>query len=124
VCSSDLSIAVNEQDVIDRFDQWARSYTVTEQNVVDIVASGELGEWFEINSQPVSVAIGGQYRDQQLKILPDTLRSSSEGNEPGFQFPVEANASVWAVFGEMILPPLMNGLVDKSTTKTWRLTFF
>lgn len=104
-----VSTAVNEQDIIDRFNQFRQELSVTEQSVFDLVATGEL---FQLDSGPVAIAIGGQYRDQSLLIMPDTLRSASEGNSPGVEFPVDDSADVWAVFAEAILPPLLNRTLD------------
>ena len=86
---------------IGRFTTPAVTNNRTEQNVVDLVASGDL---WDPGTGMIGAAIGAQYRHLELELIPDSLKASGEGRFTSLEFPVFAAQEVWAAFGEAIIP--------------------
>ena len=78
------------------------------------------GELFQLGSasQPVSIAVGGEYRKYTASITADTLSQSPGelGGAGGAIIPVEGGYSVYEGFGELIVPLVSDAPLMKSLT--------
>lgn len=97
-----VSTAGNSEDAIMHVMNLYSTMMESTQQVVDVVASGDL---FEIESGTVQAAFGVQARRDERITKPDELTSKGLGNSssPGAG-PSDASQDVYAVFGEMSLP--------------------
>jgi len=71
------------------------------ETVFDIVASGEL---FEFGGNPISAAVGGQFRQVTYGSYPDSLSSAGEDGSQGISGSVEGRQDVVAYFAELVAP--------------------
>lgn len=93
--------AGNSQTVQDQWNQRQVSQASVVEQVVDVVASGEL---FEIGNLPLSGAIGGQFRDVSYRSFPDSLASAGEDGSQGLSGAVIGGQDVFAFFAEVVAP--------------------
>ena len=96
-----FSTAVNEEDTILQFEGFDQSQTVVVQNVVDVIATGDL---VELPSGTVGVAVGAQYRDLERIAFPEPLLSASEADTPAVVYLSEGTQDVIAGFVEAVVP--------------------
>ncbi|TQV78741.1 hypothetical protein FKG94_12005 [Exilibacterium tricleocarpae] len=97
-----VSTAGNSRETLLLVMHKERARIDTKQQVLDIVASGDL---FEINSGAVAAAVGAQYRLDERETSPDPFLVSGLGNSPeGSAAPSTADQDVVAVFGEVSAP--------------------
>ncbi len=94
-------VAANSDTVESSWNQSSVSQSYVTEQVVDLVASGEL---FELGGSAVYGAIGGQYRDVSYNSYPDSLNSAGEGGGQGISGAVVGGQDVWAVFAEVVAP--------------------
>jgi len=95
------AVAATSQTVQDLWDQRSSSQSRIEENIVELVASGDL---FGFGDNVVSAAFGAQYRQTEIDIVPDSLSAAGEGNEQGLSAYIEGDQSVYAVYGEAVVP--------------------
>lgn len=95
-----FSVAANTDDERAPFSGQTVSQNRTKQQVVDIIATGDVGE---ITDNPVGVAVGFQYRDLEQDIAPDPLEAADEAANPGLQFPTVGQQDVYALFAETVI---------------------
>ena len=93
--------AGNSDTVKDQWNQRQVSQASAVEQVVDIIASGEL---FEIGGYPVAGAIGGQFRDVSYKSFPDSLSSAGEDGSQGISGAIIGGQDVSAFFLEVVAP--------------------
>jgi iron complex outermembrane receptor protein len=96
-----VSIAANSEEVLDQVFYTSNATRRTEQQVVDLSASGEA---IELPTGAVSAAVGSQYRTLSLNSTPDPISSAGLGNttvrEPSFR----DTQNVWAAYAEAVFP--------------------
>jgi len=98
----------NSRAVLDDVTGTARMDGETELTTVDFVLSGDLGRWFTLPGGPVGIAVGSQYRREEL----DTDWDDNYNREnflfldggPDFQ----GERNIYAFFGELAIPLLDN----------------
>jgi len=83
------------------WDQRSVSTARVSQQVLDAVVSGSLGE---LAGNPISIAVGTQYRDVGFDIVPDSLEAAGEANEQGISSFVHGSQDVIAFYAEAIMP--------------------
>ena len=93
--------AFNDPTTQSIFDERAVSRARAVEQVVDVVASGEL---FEIGNNPVGVAVGGQFRESEIRVVDDTLSSAGLANEQGLEASIRGRQDVVAFFAEAVVP--------------------
>lgn len=93
--------AGNSSTTQDQWNQRSVSQSTVVEQVVDVVASGEL---FEFAGSQLYGAIGGQFRDVSYRSFPDSLGSAGEGGGQGISGAVVGGQDVIAVFGEVVAP--------------------
>lgn len=94
-------VAGNSQLVQDQWNQRSVSQSTVVEQVVDVVASGEL---FEFAGSQLYGAIGGQFRDVSYRSFPDSLSSAGEDGSQGISGAVIGGQDVMAVFAEVVAP--------------------
>ena len=100
------SVAANSQIVQDTFDLFRNDKKRVAQSVAELSLSGEMP--FELPGGPVSIAVGGQYREVILEDIPDG-RYQNGDNRLNETIPaVFGSQDVIAFFGEVNLPVLDN----------------
>jgi iron complex outermembrane receptor protein len=96
-----ISVAANSEDVLDQIFYTSNATRRTEQQVVDLSASGAA---LELPVGKLSTAVGGQYRRLSLTSRPDPISSAGLGmstvREPEFS----GTQNVWAAYAEGVLP--------------------
>ena len=92
--------AANDAETLRRFEGLRIESASSVQNVAEFVATGDLFEW---RGLPVTLAVGGQYRELHYAYRPDPLNISAEGPREVREFPVNADQRVWAVFAESLM---------------------
>jgi len=93
--------AGNSQTVQDQWNQRSVSQATVVEQVVDVVASGEL---FEIGGSQLFGAVGGQFRDVSYRDFPDSLSAAGEGGSQGIEGAVIGGQDVFAFFAEVVAP--------------------
>ena len=93
--------AGNSRTVQEQWNQRSVSQSTVVEQVVDVVASGEL---FEVAGSQLFGAIGGQFRDVSYRSFPDSLNSAGEGGGQGISGAVVGGQDVYAVFAEVVAP--------------------
>ena len=93
--------AGNSQTVQDQWNQRQVSQASVVEQVVDIIAAGEL---FEIGNMPLSGAFGFQFRDVAYRSFPDSLSSAGEDGSQGISGAVIGGQDVVAYFAEIVAP--------------------
>lgn len=91
--------AANDLEVLDRFEGIRTESARSEQNVAEYVATGDLFQW---RDQPVTIAVGTQYRELDYSFVPDPLNAAGEGPQQIREFASESDQQVWAVFIESL----------------------
>ncbi len=94
-------VAGNSQIVQDQWNQRQVSNASVVEQVVDVVASGEL---FEIGNTPLYAAVGGQFRDVAYRSFPDSLSSAGEDGSQGISGAVIGGQDVFAFVAEVVAP--------------------
>ena len=94
-------VAGNAADVQDQWNQRQVSQASAVEQVVDVIASGEL---FEIGGSMLAAAVGGQYRKVEYKSFPDSLASAGEDGSQGVSGAVIGSQDVTAFFLEVVAP--------------------
>ena len=100
-----VSVAGNSDEVINFIFNDYKTYRRSLQQVADLVVSGEA---FSIGDRPVGVAVGFQWRKDELRIVPDGLTAAGLGNNPDRQFEQDASQDVYAFFAEAAVPVAEN----------------
>lgn len=95
------SLAGNSPEIIDFIQNKSSTFRRSLQQVADIVVSGDA---FAIGDRPVGVAVGFQYRKNELRIVPDSLSSRGLGNSSDQSSGLDGEQSVYAFFGEAAVP--------------------
>ena len=95
------STAFNEAIDVEQFNSRENNTGKTEENILDIVASGPV---MATDFGTISAAVGAQYRDTYQQFTPDSLTAAGEANLNGRLFQLEGDSEVWAVYGEAIIP--------------------
>jgi len=93
--------AANPQSVINQIFYTSNLTRRTEQNVVDLSASGPA---LTLPTGPVYAAVGVQYRRQTLKYLPDTLAAAGQGSTSVTDAPFSGMEHVLSQYAEAIIP--------------------
>ena len=96
-----VSVAGRDPLIQSEWDNVGVSTASVSQKIVDAVVSGEL---MEIGGNPLSVAVGGQYRDVEYRNVPDSLSASGRANEQGTTLDVRGRQDVVAFFAEAVMP--------------------
>ena len=96
-----ISVAGRDPLAQQEWDQRSVSTASVSQKIVDAVVSGEL---FEIAGNPLSIAVGAQYRDVEYRSAPDSLEAAGEANEQGTSAAVRGRQDVMAFFAEAVMP--------------------
>lgn len=96
-----VSVAGNSASVVSQIFYTTDLTRSTEQNVADLSASGPL---VRLPSGAISAALGGQYRTQKLKYVPDSLTAAGLGAASSRDAPFSGSERVIAEYAEMILP--------------------
>ena len=91
--------AGNDAATLGRFHGVRMEAASSIQDVVELVATGDLFEWF---GRPVDLAAGTQYRELRYSHRPDPLNESGGGPREIREFPVAANQRAWALFAESV----------------------
>ena len=91
------SVAGNDAEIFDRFESVRTESAVSDQNVAEFVATGDLFQW---RGGPVAVATGMQYRELGYRYQPDPLNEAGEGPQQIRDFVRNADQQVWAAFAE------------------------
>lgn len=95
------SVAANSEEVLDQVFYTSNGTRRTEQQVVDLSASGAA---VELPIGTISTAVGGQYRTLSLTSTPDPISAAGLGNttvrEPAFT----GTQNVWAAYAEAVVP--------------------
>ena len=92
--------AANDQDVLRQFESVKVESATSVQNVAEFVATGDPFEW---RGEPVTVAVGTQFRELDYSYMPDPLNASGQGPQEIREFARQADQRVWAVFAESLL---------------------
>lgn len=95
------SVAGNSDISLNKFDERGSSNARVLERVIDAVAVGEL---FEMGGKTIQGAFGYQHRDVDVEVYQDSLSGAGEGNEASLSGTVKGGQSVWAVFGEVVIP--------------------
>ena len=93
--------AGNSLSVRDQWNGRSVSNATASEKVVDVVASGEL---FDIGSNTVAVAVGGQFRDVEYESNPDSLSAAGEDGQDSTASRVRGRQDVVAFYGEAVVP--------------------
>src|SRR5262249_33733099 len=96
-----VSVAGNSPGVISQIFYTSDLTRTTEQNVVDLSASGPV---LDLPTGPVAVAIGGQYRNQSLHYVPDSLIAAGLGSSAVTDASFFGSEHVVAEYLETIVP--------------------
>ncbi len=96
-----VSVAANPQSVLDQIFYTTGVTRRTEQNVADLSASGPI---FDLPIGTVSVAGGGQYREQTLHYTPDSLTAAGLATSPTTDSSFQGLERVWSEYLEAIVP--------------------
>jgi len=96
-----VSVAANSDATLSQFFYTKTSIQRTDQQVVDASVSGPL---LHLPTGEVGLAVGGQYRDLRLKIMPDSLFASGGGTVPATTSPVAGSLDVAAAYAEAVVP--------------------
>ena len=91
--------AANDAETLAAFEGVRTESARSVQDVAEFVATGEV---FDALRQPVTLAIGAQYRDLDYRFRPDPLNAAGEGPQQIRAFPRQAGQRVWAVFAESL----------------------
>lgn len=93
--------AGNASNVLEQWNQRQVSQASVVEQVVDVVAAGEL---FEIGNVPLAGAVGVQFRDVSYRSFPDSLASAGEDGSQGTSGAVIGGQDVFAYFAEIVAP--------------------
>ena len=93
--------AGNSLGVRDQWNQRSVSMATASEKVVDVVAAGGL---FDIGSNTVSLAVGGQFRDVEYELNPDSLSAAGEDGQDSTASRVRGRQDVMAFFAEAAIP--------------------
>lgn len=97
-----VSVAGFDRDDFATWHHIGRNQRRLQQEVIDIVASGDL---FDMGSNTLSAAFGAQHRELTYLSLVDGLDAAGLASTPGLQDPrVEGYTEVSAVFAEVLMP--------------------
>lgn len=77
----------------------------TEETIVSGSVTGDLGLTLPMASNPISVALGTEYRDERISFTPDSHYSSRDvaGNSGG-EYPISGAFNVKELYGEVRVP--------------------
>ena len=92
--------AANDPETLERFESVRRERASSVQNVAELVATGEAFEWA---GQPVTLAVGTQYRELSYSFQPDPLNATGAGPLAVREFPAAAEQRTWALFAESLM---------------------
>ena len=92
--------AANDSETLRRFEGMRTERAKSQQDVAELVASGDLFDW---QGQPVSLAAGAQYRELRYAYQPDPLNAVGMGPRQIRDFPRAADQRAWAVFAESLI---------------------
>jgi iron complex outermembrane receptor protein len=95
------SVAANSASVINQLFYTSTTTRRTDQQVVDLSASGPT---FSPPTGSIAVAVGGQYRIQRLRYIPDSLSAEGLADSPATDAPFSGTERVWAEYAEAIIP--------------------
>lgn len=93
-------IAANSAETLSQFEGVRMESARSDQNVVELVATGELFKWL-VN--PITIAAGTQYRYLEYSYKPDPLSAAGEGPQQIMDFAKYSDQHVWAVFVESLV---------------------
>ncbi len=94
------SIAANSDGAYAAFDQPNGHNQRTELKVVDLIASGDL---FETGSVTLAGAVGAQYREEDVVVVPDALQAAGLGvTRGGAGSALSGGQDVVAAYGEVL----------------------
>lgn len=97
------SVAANSDEVLSSLWRTARDEGETTQTVFDFVVSGEAFNWF---GAPLGLAVGAQYREENLTSFIDALTASGQGSLQSTvtNAPVRGTDKVTSYFAESVMP--------------------
>ena len=95
------SVAGNSDITLKKLDEVSASNARVLERIIDAVAVGDL---FELGGETVKGAFGYQHRDVDVEVYSDSLSAAGEANEESLSGTVIGGQSVWAVFGEIMIP--------------------
>lgn len=93
--------AGNSQSIIDQLFYTSNELRRTEQQVVDLSISGAA---VDLPAGPLSVAVGGQFREQSLRYLPDPLAAQGLGAISTKLTSFSGSQQIWSEYVEAIIP--------------------
>lgn len=99
-----VSIAGNSQEVLSTFDLFRTDSSLVRQSVAELTVSGVTG--LELPGGDVAVAVGGQYREVQLRDVPDGRYQNGDNRLNETVPPVFGEQDVYAFFAEADFPIL------------------
>ena len=79
-----------------------------QQHVVSGSISGDFGQFFELPGGPVGFALGGEYRKEKSRFVPDELLQQGALADFSVQLPESGSFDVKEIFGELSAPILKN----------------
>ena len=95
------SEAGNSDITLKKFDEISSSNARVLERIIDAVAVGDL---FDFGGNTVQGAFGYQHRDVDVEVYSDSLSAAGEANEASLAGTVIGGQSVWAFFGEVMIP--------------------
>jgi iron complex outermembrane receptor protein len=95
------SLAGNPQSIINQIFYTANTTRRTDQNVIDISGSGPL---IELPTGTISLAVGGQRREQTLTYSPDSLAAEGLSDSPATDAAFSGSERVFAEYAEVLMP--------------------
>ena len=97
------SVAANSDELLRSFWRTARDEASTTQAVYDLVFTGEAGRLWDL---PIGLAIGAQYRRENLTSFVDSLSASGQGalQSTVTVDPIRGSDRVTSYFAEAVLP--------------------
>ena len=95
------SVAGNSDAVLDQFFYRAHTTRRTDQQVVDVTASGPT---LELPTGTVAIAVGAQYRDLRFKANPDPLSAAGGGTAPSTTSAIRSTQDVVGTYAEAVVP--------------------
>ncbi len=95
------SVAGNSAAAVSQVFFTAQYNRRTEQNVVDVSASGPV---WDLPSGPIAVAVGAQYRYLSLNYIPDSINAAGLGTSTTTDAGFSQRQRVWSEYAEVVIP--------------------
>ena len=103
-----LGNGVRDQAALDWVNADIMNRSKIQQHVVSGSISGDFGQFFELPGGPVGFALGGEYRKEKSRFVPDELLQQGALADFSVQLPESGSFDVKEIFGELSAPILKN----------------